>query len=462
MLLLPTLVALLPFAQAADAPAPPVADETAVVDGAAVVDEPPVADAPEAGPPPGAPPGAPATRPPGSRPSRRPPPSANGGERPGPPGGKAEQSERRQSPLHPVADLQIWGTVYDMDEDVQADSTGYGDPEDDAGFKLKRGRLGLVYDDHKLSAELVAGISAPYDGLDTRNGSFTMYEANVGYHEAGFGVVGGLTGVPFSRDSMISSTQLTFQERGIAAEHIAPDRDLGVLGSFDKAGFGVKLGVFNSGGTLFGDDNAGKTMVGRVEYTHGKRDVYSMWSPKGEAKGFGLGVGGGAFLTNDVATQTLAAGGDVMLRAGGLSVLADATFSVVKPTDSTIDVPGVYSETNRTGVTGQLSYGIKDFEPAVRASYYSDDSLGSWTQIFGGLVWHGSAMGMADVVRLGAGYELRLESGTSIPNDTARLWAQFSLPSRAGKSGPPEAGQHGKGGPGGPGGQPDGNHGPKY
>ena len=43
----------------------------------------------------------------------------------------------------PFGLLHMWTTVYDMDENELADPAGYGDPEDDIGFKLRRTRAGI-------------------------------------------------------------------------------------------------------------------------------------------------------------------------------------------------------------------------------------------------------------------------------------------------------------------------------
>lgn len=355
--------------------------------------------------------------------------------------------------LTPVGLLQLWGTAYDMDEDPQNDATGWGDPEDDAGLKVKRAYLGLGYQAGGLDAEIVAGVSAPYDGLDTRNGEFGIYEARVGWSNPTFGVDAGRFKAPYSRDALMSSSQLTFEERGLDTEHIAPMEAMGVTGDVSAAGFKGTLGVFNSGQDVFGDDNWGKTFVGRAEYTLGEHDVYRTWGPRQE--GFSLGVGGGGFYTMDVATNTWAVGADALMRAGGLSVLVDGKYARVSPGDGAVDVPEVWEPTTRLGVTGQVSYGIGAWEPAVRASFYSDDGAGSFTHVLVGGVWHGEVAGKPDVVRIGAGYQLRLESGDAVANDTARVWAQFSVPHerRGGRrEHRPPGGR--RGGPPSPGGSP--------
>jgi hypothetical protein len=78
------------------------------------------------------------------------------------------------------------------------------------------------------------------------------------------------------------------------------------------------------------------------------------------------------------------------------------------------------------GVTGEANVAVGRFQPAARVSYYSDSAIGSWTQVLAGVVVHAGVAGTQDIVRVGAGYVLRLESDP-IPNDTVRLWVQARL-----------------------------------
>lgn len=333
---------------------------------------------------------------------------------------RAFADDNAENSVDPVLLLQLWGTAWDQDADVQADSTGIGDIEDDPGVKLKRFRLGFAGQHDALSYRLVAGLSAPYDGLETPDESVEVVDALMSYRVVkGLSLQAGRAKVPFSRDQIMSTAELTFQEKGFVAEYIAPDRALGFLVIGQGAGVRGQVGVFNSGGSLFGDDNAGKTYVGRVEYTLGQRDVYSFY---GKGEGLGLGIGAGGFMTDDVGIRTTAAGGDVMLRVAGLGLLVDGAWSTLSPDDTDVVVPGVFAETTRTAITTQVSYALGVWEPAVRFSGYNDSTLGQYGQILGGLVWHGND----DVLRVGGGYVHRLEEG-NLPNSTIRLWTQMSF-----------------------------------
>jgi hypothetical protein len=325
--------------------------------------------------------------------------------------------------IRPVALLQVWGTAYDMDVDPVADSTGYGDAEDDIGFKLKRVRLGLEGVEKGLDWAVVLGVTSPYDGFDEEDGSIEIVDAHLGYRWKGIGFSVGQGELPFSRDLLISSGEQTFTERGLLAEHIAPARDLGAVLFAERWGVKLQAGVYNSGGTLFGgDDNNGKTFIGRLEYAHGDASVYETW---GGSKKLAFGVGAGGFMTDDVATTTRAFGADAILRVSGLTMLVDAAIADVSPSHSDLDVPGVWDQTTRHGLTGQIGYGIGAFEPAVKVSLYDDSAVGHYATGLAGVVWHGMVDEKSrDRVRIGVGYELRLEDDP-IANDTVRLWAQL-------------------------------------
>lgn len=325
--------------------------------------------------------------------------------------------------VDPLALLQLWGTAYDMDENVQADSTGYGDPEDDPGLKVKRARLGLRAHAGEFTARLMGGASASYDAWDEDHGDFALYEASVQWERKWFEVEAGLQGMPFSRDNLMPAGELTFEERGIAAEHVSEDRGMGLVARAHGAGVTGQIGVFNSGYTPFGDDNVGKALVARAEYQLGDRDTYALWGGK---EGFGLGVGASGMYEMDVSTNTVAAELDAVVRAGPVSALAEGSYASVSPTATDVSAPGVWDPTTRLGVTAEVNVGIGRFQPAARVSWFSDSALGSWTQVLGGVVAHVGPKGNQDLVRVGAGYVLRLESDP-VPNDTVRLWGQFWL-----------------------------------
>ncbi len=326
-----------------------------------------------------------------------------------------------EADITPIVLLQAWGTAWDQDVDPQADSTGYGDPEADAGVSLKRARLGVEGTRGRFDYKLVFGLTSPYDGFDKETGAVGVVDATIGFAQKGGFVEAGRTKVPFSRDQMMSAGELTFQERGFGAEHVAPDRALGLRGGYKAKGLQVQGGVFNSGGTLAGDDNDGKTYVGRVEY-NSNDTTYRTWT---RGKAFAIGVGGGGFLTDDVATRTVAFGGDVLVRYQGVYLLADVARAELTPQDTDVAAPGVWADTTRLTATGQLGVNLGRYEPAVRWTMLDDSSAGKFNQVLAGVTWHGGEKTDAgrDSVRFGLGYVKRLEE-TERDNDTVRAWAQ--------------------------------------
>jgi hypothetical protein len=340
----------------------------------------------------------------------------------------------------PVVLLQVAATAWDADSAEQADPPGFGDPEADPGIAVQRARLGMEGDRGAFSYRLVFGVGAPADGFQAPEEDVGVIDASVLYRVAGTGayVEAGRQRVPFSRDELIGTGERTFMERGFVAQYIGPIRASGVRAGWKRRGCGaarcastnVQAGVFNSGSDLFGDDNAGKSLVVRAEtsaWAIGESKIdesYRTWTP-GPKRGFAAGIGGGGFYTQDIATDTLAVGADTMLRAGRLSLLLDGAWQRVTPTATDVDVPGTWSETTRTAGTAQLGVAWKAWEPALRWTMVDDSALGVHQQLMAGAVWHGSVQEDGrDSVRLGGGYVRRLESPER-SNDSVRLWAQM-------------------------------------
>lgn len=332
----------------------------------------------------------------------------------------------------PYALLQVWATAWDFDEDPQADPAGYGDPEDDPGFKIRRARLGVEGENQKLSYELIFGTSAPADavaaqGSSNTGGTISIVDANVGYAPwEDIWIVGGVQHVPVSRDNLFSSRDQNFQEEAVSTNWMTPGREAGLVADADFGIARVRAGAFNGNDSLVSDDNNGKLVALRGEIkTGGRKSAYMTY---GSVEKPVLGVGVDAFYDADVATSTLNAGADVLFRVSGLAVMAEGRFAMIQPTATDVADPEVSADTKRLGAVAQVGYTVGDCEPALRFSMYDDDMSvkdnGDVANAEIGATWHG----FADHVRLGAGYVLRLElGGRSMSNDTARIWMQMSL-----------------------------------
>jgi hypothetical protein len=333
--------------------------------------------------------------------------------------------------LTPYLRAQVWATAYDQDVEPQADPSGYGDPEDDLGFKLRRLRFGFQGDYDDFSFEAILGMSAPYDGVVLQDGELQIVDVWGGWSPAEpVTLVAGVTRVPFTRDNMMSSGRMVFQEANIATFHIAPGRDTGALVDFKSSAVRVQAGAFNGNGDILGDSDPGLMYAARAEFMTGGEHVdKAVYRTYGQVQKFTLGVGGAAYFNQELATNTLAYGGDVIVRVDGLAVLLEGSMARITPTDATVDAPGVLVETNRLGFSGQAGYTIGDvWEPAVRFEYF-DDQTGETNQGDVQLITAGFTAHLSDDhIQAGGGYILRREaSDYAVPNDTVRLWFQFRL-----------------------------------
>lgn len=332
----------------------------------------------------------------------------------------------------PYGLLQVWITAYDMDQDPQADPAGYGDPEDDPGFKIRRARLGFEGSNDQLRYGLIVGTSAPYDAVLAQGSSVTGGDIRIVDAYAGYApmkdlwIQAGVQHVPVSRDNIASSGDQTFQEEAVSTIWMTPGRDAGLVADADFGVARVRLGAFNGNGSLISDDNNGKLVAARAELKLG--DKASAYRTFGRVDHFVFGYGLDAFYNGDVATSTLNAGTDLMLRVSGLAFQAEARWASIKPTSTTVADPDVLDATTRLGWLAQVGWSAGAFEPALRVSSYDDDmgssDNGDVMDAQLGLTWHA----LDDHVRVGGGYIHRMElGGSSLPDDTARLWMQMKL-----------------------------------
>lgn len=338
-------------------------------------------------------------------------------------------STAQAAEFEPSLLTQVWATVYDQDESAQSDPAGYGDPEDDPGFKVRRARIGMeVTDDTgKLSAGVEVGYSAGSDALVSYNGGIGLNEARVSVqaHE-NVAIDAGLVKVPVGRENLTSSRALPFQERTVGSNHLMPYREVGALADLGVSGLRVRAGAFNGNGSLRGDDDPGLLAVARLEYTLGEGNPYQTY---GSVDGFTLGVAGDFVYNPELATTTMVYGGDMIVRIKGLTGIVEYHQARISPTNSDIDAPGVLSDTTRSGGYVQLGYTLKDtWEPVVRMEVFDEDAAESNN----GDLAHGTvgvtAHLLEDQFKVGGGYVMRMETGgRSVSNDTVRLWSQVSF-----------------------------------
>jgi hypothetical protein len=337
--------------------------------------------------------------------------------------------------VRPTALLQVWGTVWDQDEDPQADPAGYGDPEADPGVSIRRARIGLEGRQGIVDFTISLGTGAapdvwfedvPLIGVVDAHGGVTL--------DAGPGdlrIVAGTQKVPVSRELLISSSELLFQERTVATNHLAPDREAGLVIDYDlDFGGRVVIGAFNGNANILGDDNWGLLTSARLEYAHG--DAYRTFR---HAREDAWGVGVSALYNDDVSTGEARIGADGLVRVGPITALVEGSYSQLRPTDDTVAPPDVENKTERIGgllqVSGFVPLPRGGLEIAARGELFDDArhlrDNGDLMLVFGGVSWRDPLPGLD----LGLGYVHREElAGRTISNDTVRLWTQVTWPRR--------------------------------
>ena len=324
---------------------------------------------------------------------------------------------------------QTWVTVLDEDQSPVADPGGYGDPEDDTGFKLRRVRVGIMGKNETVKYGITVGASAPFDVVAEAQGSrfeLGLVDTYGGYSPTkGVWVTAGLQKVPVSREALTASGSLGFTERAVSTNWLTPGRDLGAVIDYRWKFLRTRIGAFNGSGTLAGDDNEGKLFAGRVEAKLGDGAVYRTY---GSVESFTLGIGLDGWMNQELATSHRGFGADLIVRASGLAVLVEARQTMSEPTEDLVDVPGVFVETERQGLMAQVGYTVGSIEPLVRYSIFDDDlgveDTGDVSELMSGVTWHGES----DLVRAGIGYALRNESGPiKVSNDTVRAWLQLKI-----------------------------------
>jgi hypothetical protein len=329
--------------------------------------------------------------------------------------------------------VQVWGTVWDQDVDPLTDPASYGDPEDDPGFKVRRARMGLEGKSKVVRYDIEFGYSAPFDAISATADTpvVEVVDASGGYRPVkGIWIEGGVMKVPIGREFIMSSSRLPFVERSLVANWMVPGRDVGLMldGSLgdpkDLMGR-LRAGVYNGNGRLSGDDNPGKLYAVRLEGKMGPGAVYRTW---GQVDGFTLGVAGDFFMNDDLGTDELGYGGDLMMRVAGLAVLLQAHKSTITPDDDALVLPDVLAESPRTGAVAMVGYSVWQVEPALRFAYFDDngniEDNGDVAELMAGATFHGGD----DALRAGLGYVSRWElGGRSFDNDSVRLWLQLAL-----------------------------------
>lgn len=336
------------------------------------------------------------------------------------------------------AQIQIWATLFDQDEDPQSDGAGYGDPEHDPGVLLQRGYVGLEGRRGPVDFEIEFGTGAPYDAMvPNPSRSIQPFDLYAGYTaalgDATLRLSAGNQRAPFSREMLSSSAEIPFEERAVNVQWLAPGRDMGLFADLSlPSGLRARLSVQNGRGALpgswssglFGDDNVGKMLVGRVEYAKGET-----YRPVADDDAFGIAAAG--FWDEGLATRTGTLGLDAFLRVGAISATIEGEYATVAPRGVDVAPPELLAPTRRWGGMAQVA----GFVPAKQGGWlvagrfgWFDDDL-STTENNGDVGNAQLALTRKDAVPgfdVGGGFVHRFEGGgAGVNNDTLRLWVQY-------------------------------------
>ena len=175
---------------------------------------------------------------------------------------------------------------------------------------------------------------------------------------------------------------------------------------------------------MFGDDNAGKMFVGtRVDFTVGSAPTLKTY---GVVDGVTIGIGGDVVYDQGIATDELILGGDLIVRAQGLALLAEVRSGSLTPTDTTLDVPSVLSETDRFGYFAQLGYTVGLMKSRLGTLHLMTTQRRTKCRRYSGSSCRCDMAQPRRCCTIGGGYQMRMEPGSDdISNDSAVLWMQF-------------------------------------
>jgi hypothetical protein len=323
---------------------------------------------------------------------------------------------------------QVQAAMY-VGDDARLSS---GDTAEQAGFRLRRARLGVELAYQGLEVGLEA------DLLES-DGS-VLHEAYVGYARrwdaGGFEVQTGVIKAPMSRSALHSSESTQNGERSLLIRMLAPEQQLGLVVGGDVWDEHARLlvGVFNglnrndpptSGwerfdpkiGNRFGGVSASVRLD--VEPIPGSRLLGDGVADLGKRDEASFGIGGGMLWNDGNSVGGLGWSADLAFKGWGIGFLAEWIEQRSKPVETPTQGASPLETTMRGG-TAQLGYTIlKDtLEVAARFDYIDQnvdlDDEGDLTAIAGTV----SGYLLDGHLKLQLDYEHRTERhGRNLTND---------------------------------------------
>jgi hypothetical protein len=243
-----------------------------------------------------------------------------------------------------------------------------GDLAEEAGFRLRRARLGMTAEYDKS-----VSIGVEVDLLESQGSA--LHEAYIGWENPWALAYGGLVKAPLSRSALTSSDRLQMAERAIGIRGIAPVYQLGVLagGRFWDQRIRILTGAFNgmqrestfAGGysrinPSLGNRFGGVAFAARLDIEPlgllgpGIADLSHSETPR-------VGIGGGLLINRGKSIHGMAYSGDLAFKWMGVSLLAEFIQDASEPADEPTQPSTLAAKTKRRVIVGQLGYAaIKD------------------------------------------------------------------------------------------------------
>jgi hypothetical protein len=303
------------------------------------------------------------------------------------------------------------------------------DPAEAAGFRIRRARFGLAGElvrdvGYYLAVDLKDTVVAALGG---DRGS-EILDAKIVWHRFPWlRVSAGLTKVPFSAFSLMSSSRMMMIERPLLASWLTPEYRAGMNVEGTWRGLQYAAGIFNgSEGATSGNRLAGVAGSFRLQYT-----IFDQ-PPSFVPRGFNLTVGGAYMIDDQPSVLIHRVAGGLTLRIPRATLMGELIWLKSKPHDAPA-TEADSGEVRRWGTAGELGVFLLPgrfqelLQAAFRYEYFKDSDLATFgkQQLFtAGL----NAYFYQHNLKLQVNYIRRHElSGPQVPNDIgfAQLQAAF-------------------------------------
>jgi hypothetical protein len=298
----------------------------------------------------------------------------------------------------------------------------------DEGYRVHRARVGVWGDldefGYVLTADLRDETLPDASGLDARPVGARLLDAAVNWHRYPFAIVTvGANKLPFSRGGMASSFTTTFQQQPFTTSRLVPSRRAGlsVSGNVAEGKVFYSVGQYNTSNSLsFGSLGGGLITIGRLELSPmGPIDPNQSGPRPFDGTRASLGFNG--YFTGRAEAQDIqAAGADLLVQSGPVTLLVEGIFSRIVPVAEPVLPGGAADITNRFGAYGQLGFMVKPdrFEVAVRGEYFDDNLVLKDEGDILGLSGTFNIMAYENRIRTSFDYTSRIElQGVNLKND---------------------------------------------